>query len=294
MRGESSTGDLLYVETSTDASDWTNRTILVDGTDIFKNGISGSYSEWVDASVDLGHLDGEPAVYFMFRFTPNGDWLTADGWYIDDVSVTAADTSYSNDESDYQFFSGTSMATSHVTGLAALIWAADDSLTYTQVKDRILNGVDVVSGLTGKVLMGGRINAYNSLSAWGLDPPDPPSEPPSGLGAEAASSSQINVSWTDHSSDESGFKIERKEESESNYTHIATVPADAESHSDTGLSAETAYTYRVRGFNSSGNSGYSDGASATTSASSGSSGEGGGSCFITTAASGLLSYLADL
>jgi len=42
----------------------------------------------------------------------------------------------------YQYLQGTSMAAPHVSGLAALIWAEDDSLTYGQVKNRILDGVD--------------------------------------------------------------------------------------------------------------------------------------------------------
>ena len=38
----------------------------------------------------------------------------------------------------------------------------------------------------------------------------PPPAAPSGLSATAVSSSQINLSWTDNSSDETGFKLERK------------------------------------------------------------------------------------
>jgi len=151
------------------------------------------------------------------------------------------------------------MAAPHVSGLAALIWSADDSLTYRQVKDRILNGVDVIPSMNGKVLMSGRINAYNCINA-------PPYEPalPSQLTAGAASNNQIDLTWKDNSSDESGFKIERKTGSEGTYSQIATVGADAESYSDTDLSEVTAYYYRVSAFNSAGNSDYSNEANATT------------------------------
>lgn len=104
---------------------------------------------------------------------------------------------------------------------------------------------------------------------------------PSGLSATAASSSQIDLSWTDNSSDESGFKIERKTGSGGTYAEIATVVADVTSYSNTGLTASTTYYYRVRAYSSSGDSNYSSETNAATSAASG--GGGGGGCFISTA-----------
>ncbi len=87
---------------------------------------------------------------------------------------------------------------------------------------------------------------------------------PSGLNAVAASQTQINLSWTDNSSNEDGFKIERKTGSGGTYSQIATVLINVASYSDTGLSASTNYYYRVRAYNSAGNSGYSNEANATT------------------------------
>jgi subtilisin family serine protease/fibronectin type 3 domain-containing protein len=113
---------------------------------------------------------------------------------------------------------------------------------------------------------------------------------PSGLSASAVSDSQIELSWTDNSSGEVGFKVERKDESSGTYSQVATISADETSYSDTGLGEETTYHYRLRAYNSAGNSDYSNQANATTSnaSSSGDSGSfggsgGGGSCFITTA-----------
>jgi hypothetical protein len=98
-----------------------------------------------------------------------------------------------------------------------------------------------------------------------------PPAAPTNLSATAVSSSQINLSWVDNSSDETGFKIERKRNtSYSSYSQIATVGANVTSFQNTGLAAKTGYTYRVRAYNSRGNSAYSNTASATTQSSSGS------------------------
>ena len=57
--------------------------------------------------------------------------------------------------------------------------------------------------------------------------------------ATAISASQINLSWTDNSSNETGFFVERKTGVGGTYSQIATVGADVTSYSDTGLSAST-------------------------------------------------------
>jgi predicted phage tail protein len=88
---------------------------------------------------------------------------------------------------------------------------------------------------------------------------------PTGLTAAAVSKSQINLSWTDNATNEDGFKIERcKGSTCTNFTQIATVGADVSSYTNTGLARRTTYRYRVRAYNASGNSSYSDVASATT------------------------------
>ena len=67
--------------------------------------------------------------------------------------------------SAYGYKSGTSMATPHVAGVAALVKSVNPSATVSEVKSAIMNGVDVKSGLSGKCLTGGRVNAYSSISS---------------------------------------------------------------------------------------------------------------------------------
>jgi hypothetical protein len=76
---------------------------------------------------------------------------------------------------------------------------------------------------------------------------------PSDLTATAVSSSQINLAWLDNSGDEQGFRIARSLDG-FNFSEIATVGSNVTTFSDTGLSANTLFFYRVFAFNNFGNS----------------------------------------
>lgn len=87
---------------------------------------------------------------------------------------------------------------------------------------------------------------------------------PSGLTATTNSSTQIDLAWTDNSPNEAGFKIERKTGSGGTWAQIATASANATSYSNTGLSANTTYFYRVRSYITEGDSNFSSEASDST------------------------------
>jgi len=76
---------------------------------------------------------------------------------------------------------------------------------------------------------------------------------PSNLTGTVVSNSRVDLSWTDNSTNETGFKVERRLDG-GNYAVRGTVNADILNYSDTGLSPYTNYTYRVYSFNAAGNS----------------------------------------
>src|SRR5207245_2144072 len=86
---------------------------------------------------------------------------------------------------------------------------------------------------------------------------------PSNLTATAASTSEIDLAWTNNASNATSVKIERSPDG-TTFTQITTVSGSATSYNDTGLSANTKYYYRVRASNTAGDSAYSNVMSATT------------------------------
>jgi hypothetical protein len=71
-----------------------------------------------------------------------------------------------------------------------------------------------------------------------------------------ADAGQLQLAWTDNAADEDGFQIERKTGTTGSYTQIATVGPNVTSYSDFSLADGATYCYRVRAFNSVGNSAY--------------------------------------
>lgn len=61
-------------------------------------------------------------------------------------------------------WSGTSMATPHVSGIAALVLSQDMTQSYATVKDRILKSARPLQSLQGKTTTGGLVNAYRALT----------------------------------------------------------------------------------------------------------------------------------
>jgi len=91
-----------------------------------------------------------------------------------------------------------------------------------------------------------------------LDPTLAPSSPrdavvsdsrlaaPSNTAAVAPSESEIDVSWQDNSTTESGFEVHRSDSQAGTFTLRATVNADAVTYRDVGLAPSAPYCYRTR------------------------------------------------
>ncbi len=93
---------------------------------------------------------------------------------------------------------------------------------------------------------------------------NPPSAPSNAV-ATPAGTTTASVTWQDNSTNENGFRVERSEVSASaGFAQIGTVGPGVTVYPDSGLTSNTQYWYRIRAYNDSGNSAYSNVATATT------------------------------
>jgi subtilisin family serine protease len=177
-----------------------------------------------------------------------------------DVGAPGVNIYSTTPDNHYSYKNGTSMATPHVAGLAALLRGKNMDLRNLEIKSIILETVDSLYSLDGITTAGGRINALNTLT---YELPNPPAAP-GDLVVATGSSSSITLTWSDDSDDETGFIIERREAGDVIYEEIGAVPSDTETYRDTRLYEGTSYSYRIFAYNAGGRSDYSNEAEATT------------------------------
>ncbi len=116
-------------------------------------------------------FDNVIAVAAMDRY---GNLASYSNYGATSVDLAAPGTSIvSTVPGGYASYSGTSMATPHVTGTVALVWSANPTLTYSDVIARVLNNVHVAQAFTGKVATGGWVDAYHALASAGQDTTGP-------------------------------------------------------------------------------------------------------------------------
>jgi hypothetical protein len=86
---------------------------------------------------------------------------------------------------------------------------------------------------------------------------------PSALFITSTTSTQVALSWTDNAATEEGFKIERSTDN-STFTVIATLQPNSIVFTDTTITSNTYYYYRVKTYNSGGDSAASNAVGTTT------------------------------
>ena len=167
----------------------------------------------------------------------------------------------------YRLLSGTSMATPHAAGVVALAMGRFPAASNIQIKDLILNAADPKPQLAGRVLTGGRLNAFLTIA-------DPDTIPPgmvADLATENASSNGMGLVWTATGDDDDTGRASSYEirYSTSPITDLASFNAatlvpggpnpqpfgSTESYEVHGLDFSTLYYFALRAKDEFGNAG---------------------------------------
>ncbi|MBW3659154.1 MAG: S8 family serine peptidase [Actinobacteria bacterium] len=153
-------------------------------------------------------------------------------------SITSA---WIDSDTDTHTISGTSMATPHVAGAAALSLAGNTAASVDTVNTA------VVGNATAGVVTDAGADSPNLLlySVWGASEPVAAPATPTGFTADGVSSSRIDLTWTD-SSDETGYRITLHDGT------TVDVAADTVMYPVDGLAASTEYTFGLQAIGSDG------------------------------------------
>lgn len=114
-----------------------------------------------DGIIAVASSDHDDQVAFLSNWGSVSTDIAAPGSNI--LSTVPTGTCPNCNPSGFGYLSGTSMATPHVSGVAALLLAARPSLTTLEMKDLILSSVDMPPAWAGLVQSEGRLNANNAL-----------------------------------------------------------------------------------------------------------------------------------
>jgi thermitase len=109
----------------------------------------------------------------------------------------------------YALLDGTSMATPHVTGAAALLLAHDGGLTVAGLRAALLSSTHAVPALAGRVATGGRLDVAAALSVPAA-PPEPPTPAPPAAPVPAVVAPSSAASAVDRTAPGVSLRIDRR------------------------------------------------------------------------------------
>ena len=181
------------------------------------------------------------------------------------VDIASNIPAYDGNPADYYYLSGTSMASPHVTGIAALVGSQTPGLldTPTDLKQRILDTAKDIGDTHGKTVTGRVADA-----AAALDTTDPIAFAPNSYafvtGIAVGSSITTRVRWPAGTDDLSGVASYALRQSVNAAAWTTVTASTTALSSDRSLAFSKGYRYRVRAHDKAGNTGdYVDGPEVT-------------------------------
>jgi subtilisin family serine protease len=208
-----------------------------------------------------GSLRGFDCVLSVAALTSTGSLASFSAYGAGAVDLAAPGASISSTVpySRYATYSGTSMATPHVTGALALC-ASIGGLGAADLRAAVMSSATRTAALVGKTVSSGRLDV-GAMVHWCQRAERPVSGAPSGLVATALGTGSASLAWINGAHDEDSFEIEMAVVSGVDcaaFGTLARTEPDATAYQVDGLLAGTEYCFRVRAANSYGGGSYSD------------------------------------
>ncbi|HYJ64733.1 MAG TPA: fibronectin type III domain-containing protein, partial [Parafilimonas sp.] len=179
--------------------------------------------------------------YFKESYTPGGTKpiepsnLAATTVSYNQIKLTWQD--HSNNETGFEIYRSTSL-----TGTFNIVnTTSANKTTYTD------SALSPSTAYYYKILA---VNQYGSSAFTGVVSattsalPAPPAAP-TNFKATVKSSSQINLTWTDNSGNETGYVVYRSINDNKNFKQLASLPANSNSYIDSSLFANITYYYKI-------------------------------------------------
>ncbi len=231
---------------------------------------------WASGAAQLGYGDGDEATVVSYGSNASTKFVTTyfrKSFTVADPSqVTALALRLLRDDGAVVYLNGTeiyrsNMPTGTISNTTLASTAVEDNAFYSSAVSPalLLTGINVIAV---EIHQADRTSSDISFdfelkaTLSGATPTAPAA--PTSLVATASTSTQIDLTWVDNASNETGFIIERSPDGSTGWTQIATPAQNVTSYSDTGRSASTQYFYRIRANNGVGPSANSNNANATT------------------------------
>jgi subtilisin family serine protease len=254
-----------------------------DGTSMATPHVTGAVALYASTHPQATAPDIKNAILGAVKPTPSLAGITVTGGRLDLSTIIGTLVSEPEPQPEPEPtapVAPTGVAASAGTLRVTLWWAALSDATSYVVKRSDASGgpyTVVASDVTGTTfvdtadLVGGAtyyyvvaaVNSGGESANSGVGSVRPAGPAPSGLTATAISRSQIRIAWVDQSSNEAGFKVDYSLNG-SSWTYLGALGSNSTGATVSGLSANRIYYFRVRGYNGTVHTGYSNTDSART------------------------------
>ncbi|HEY0371799.1 MAG TPA: fibronectin type III domain-containing protein [Thermoanaerobaculia bacterium] len=222
------------------------------------------------------HTGRSAATTYFYKIkaegNPDSTWTSVDAATTSPANLAASVISSSQINLSWTGNSGNTNIQGYTVATATNSAFTGASYTYVSGAGTVtLNKTSLFAGTTYyfKVKAEGTSDAYDSPFTTAINATTSSAAPnaPSNLSPSVVSSSQIDLTWTDNSTNETGFEVKRATDSGFTQNVVWVGSIQGTSYSATGLSPSTTYYFKVRAQGSSQNSAYSSAVNATTTSS---------------------------